>query len=187
VPGTGTQAVPIAVEPQAAASPTQGQAINIQLADAINRREAAPILLVGLLKATHDNASEWLEQLPVWFQNLRSTKDSLPQEDEALQRYQDELNKKQAGINTLDAKFEDIVQAMPKEQLEELQLVREKTRLTMLGDKEELVRRLDNCLRGMEDKKTRIERLEGSVRSLKSGIPEAIETLKTLVTQLPDL
>jgi hypothetical protein len=187
VPGTGTQAIPMGVDPQAAASPTQRQAINIQLADAIDRQEVAPVLLVGLLKDTHDNASEWLEQLPVWFQNLHSKKDSLPQDDKALQGYQNELNENQAEINSLDAKFEDIMQTMPKEQLEELQQVIEKSRLTKLRNKEELVRRLDNCLGGMEKKKAQIEKLEECVRSLKSGIPETIETLKTLVAQLPNL
>jgi hypothetical protein len=181
--GTDKQAVPMDADPQAVASPTQGQ----QLADAIDRQEAAPILLVDLLKATYENASEWSEQLPTWLENLRSMKDSLPQDEEGLQAHQEKLNKKEAEIDTLDAKFEDIVQTMPMELLRELQQVRERTRLTKLRDKNELNKLLEDCTRGMEEKRNRIAKLEWSVRSLKSGIPEAIETLKKLVARLPDL
>jgi chromosome segregation ATPase len=177
----------IGVDPRAAVSPAQGPAINTQLADAAERQQEVPILLVNLLKAAHDNASEWLELLPVWFQTLRSTKDSLPQDEEALQDHQEELNKKQAEIDTLHAKFEELMQMMPKAQEEHLQQVREETRLTMQRDKEKLNRLLEDCVRGMERKRDRIAKLEGSVRSLKSGIPETIKTLKALVTQLPSL
>jgi hypothetical protein len=183
VPGADKQAVPMGIDPQAAASPPQGQ----KLADAIDRQEAAPILLVDLLKATNDNASEWLDQLPAWLQRLRSKKNTLPQDEMALHAHQQKLNKKQDEINMLDAKFDDIVQTMPEEVLAELQRVREKTKVTMLRDKEELVRRLDNGLGAMEEKMERIAKLENCVRSLKFGIPGAIETLGALVAQLPDL
>jgi hypothetical protein len=187
VPGTATQAVPMGVDPQAAVSPAQGWAINTQFAAAAERQQPAPILLVDLLKATHDKALERLQQLPVWFQNLRSTKDSLPQDEKVLQDHQEKLNKKQAEIDTLDAKFEDIMQMMPKAQEEQLQQLREETRITMLRAKEELDRVFEDCLKGVQEKKARIGTLEGGVRSLKSGIPVAIETLKALVAQLPNL
>ena len=45
-----------------------------------------------------------------WLQNLRSLKDSLPLDEEALQ---EQLNKKQAEIYTLEAKYEDLAQMMP--------------------------------------------------------------------------
>jgi hypothetical protein len=173
--------------PQARSHSEDVPGINTQLAGAVNRREAAPILLVDLLKATHNDASELLQQLPVWFQNLRSTKDSLPQDEKVLQDHQEKFNKKQAEIDTLDAKLEDIMQMMPKAQEEQLQQLREETRITMLRAKEELNRVFKDCLRGVQEKKARIGKLEEGVRSIKSGIPAAIETLKALAAQLPDL
>jgi hypothetical protein len=187
VAGMDKQAVPMGIDPQAAASPTQWQALNIQLADAIDRQEAAPILLVDFLKATNNNASEWLEQLPVWLEKLRSMKDSLPQDEEGLQAREASVNKKQVEIDTLDAKFEELMQMMPRAQREHLQQVREQARITILQDKEKFKRLLEDCMRGVQEKKARIAKLEGSVRILKSGIPEAIETLEALVAQLPDL
>jgi hypothetical protein len=64
--------------------------------------------LLHLLKVTQDNASEWLQQLPVWFQDLNSVKDSLFQDEEALQAHQEQVNRNQAEIDMLDAKFEDL-------------------------------------------------------------------------------
>ena len=66
-----------------------------------------------------------------WLQNLRSLKDSLPLDEEALQAHQEQLNKKQAEIYTLEAKYEDLAQMMPQAQQEELQQVREITKSTM--------------------------------------------------------
>jgi hypothetical protein len=185
--GTDKQAVPMGFDRQAAASPAQAPVINTQLADAAERQQAVPILLVDLLKATHDNASEWLEQLPVWLEKLRSMKDSLPEDEESLQAREAVVNKKQAEIDTLDAKFEELMQMMPPAQEKHLQQVREQTRITILQDKEKFKRLLEGCMRGVQEKKAWIAKLEESVGSLKSDIPEAIEILKALVAQLPDL
>jgi hypothetical protein len=57
--------------------------------------------LLHLLKATQDNASEWLQQLPVWFQDLSSVKDSLFQDEEALQAHQEQVNRNQAEIDKI--------------------------------------------------------------------------------------
>jgi peptidoglycan hydrolase CwlO-like protein len=70
---------------------------------------------------------------------------------------------------------------------EELQQVREKTKLTMQREVNELEGRLKECSRSIQEKRARIEKLEGWVRGLKSTIPEAIEALKALVAQLPEL
>jgi hypothetical protein len=48
-------------------------------------------------------------------------------------------------------------------------------------------RLLEDNLSAMEGKRGRIEKLEECMRSLKSAMPEVIETLKALVDQLPDL
>jgi hypothetical protein len=79
------------------------------------------------------------------------------------------------------------MQMMPPAQEKHLQQVREQTRITILQDKEKFKRLLEGCMRGVQEKKAWIAKLEESVGSLKSDIPEAIEILKALVAQLPDL
>ena len=187
MPGMATQAIQMSDAPRVAVSPAQGPTINTQLEVVTKRQEGVPILLFHLLKATHNNASQWLQQLPLWLQDLRSLKDSLPRDEEALPAHKEQVHKKQAEIDMLEAKYEDLAQITPEAQQEELQQVREKAKLTMQRDVWELNTRLEVCLRGMQEKRARIENLEVCVRGLKSATPEAIEALKALVARLPDL
>lgn len=159
---------------------------NSQLECAAKCEERARLLIVHLLKATLDNASQCLQQIPSWLQNRGRLIESLSEDEVALHLYQEQLNK-QAEIDTLEEKYEGLAQLIPEAQQEELLNVKEKTKSTMQLDIKKLYTRREECFGDIQDKRLRDEELEVRIKGIKSAISETIEVLEALMAQVRDL
>lgn len=165
-------------------SDTQREGTHSQLESMVIPRDEGPKVLDDLVGNTRDNISQLSQRLPLWLQNIRDLRDSLSKGEEALRADQEQLDIRQTEINTLEARYEDIMRLAPHSQLETLHRYREESKSTMQLDVKELHRRREERLTGILEKRARIEDLEGWTTDFESSTKGIMDDLKALLAQL---
>ncbi|KAE9379466.1 hypothetical protein N431DRAFT_526593 [Stipitochalara longipes BDJ] len=127
-----------------------------------------------------------LEELPTTLHNLNALKDCLlPKSEASLQKQQDLLDTKKGELETLEAKYDDLIAMTPDAQKEGLQNIKVEAILNLRRDLEDMGKDEDQLSRNVWGTRLMIDRAKGDLATLKDIAPRLIEVLKKLLEKLP--
>lgn len=138
------------------------------------------------LNIAHTSVKKLLENLPAYFEDIEGYKRSIRGGIQMLQFGEELLVKKEAEIEDLENRYNELIQMTPVAQQEELRQVKEKAILTMQQDREKLKLNRDKTMGEVEEKNQRIAALEGALGRARELVPELIEDLTKLAPKLRD-
>jgi hypothetical protein len=143
--------------------------------------------LLDQVNIAHTSVKELLENLPAYVQNIQDFKHSIPADIQALQGHEENLNKKEAEIKTLENRYNELIQMTPEVQQGELRQVKDRAMLTMRQDWEKLRLNRDNTMVEVEGRTERIAGFERELGRARELVPELIENLIKLAPKLCDV
>ncbi|KAE9381917.1 hypothetical protein N431DRAFT_425485 [Stipitochalara longipes BDJ] len=147
--------------------------------------EATRFSVVFMLRHMNTGMPIWATRFPEYSQRLQALEAKLPA-DEKLIREQDELiANKRSNIESLEHKYDELIQMMPEPQKEELVLVRDRTRIAVQQEVDQLSRRREGLFNALQYDKAKIGQFKVEMIELKRIIPELVRNLAELADRLP--